>query len=81
MRSDGYSASVRCHYLLDGTVNFAFTIGREEFFIPAGILLKCFLETSDMELYQKIVQSALVVSLQSRKMVPPGRTHAKSLLG
>lgn len=28
-----------------------------EYFIPAGILLKCFLETSDRELYAKLVGS------------------------
>lgn len=28
-----------------------------EYFIPAGILLKCFLEVSDRELYDKLVQS------------------------
>lgn len=38
---------MRCHYLTDGTVNFAFTMRRAEYFIPAGILLKCFLEVSD----------------------------------
>ena len=30
----------------DGTVNFALTMRRAEYFIPAGILLKCFLEVS-----------------------------------
>lgn len=44
VRPDHSSATVRCHYLTDGTVNFAFTMRRAEYFIPAGILLKCFLE-------------------------------------
>jgi hypothetical protein len=44
VRPDQSSATVRCHYLTDGTVNFAFTMRRAEYFIPAGILLKCFLE-------------------------------------
>lgn len=61
VRGDEQSATVRCHYLTDGTVNFAFTIRRSEYFIPAGVLLKCFMEVSDRELYDKIVQSALVV--------------------
>lgn len=52
------SAQVRCHYLTDGTVNFAFTVRRSEYFIPAGILLKCFLETTDKELFRKLVGSA-----------------------
>lgn len=62
MRDDEQSATVRCHYLTDGTVNFAFTIRRSEYFIPAGVLLKCFMEVSDKELYEKLVKSALVVS-------------------
>jgi len=44
VQSDQSSATVRCHYLVDGTVNFALTMRRAEYFIPAGILLKCFLE-------------------------------------
>jgi len=52
------SAQVRCHYLTDGTVNFAFTVRRSEYFIPAGILLKCFLETTDKEIFRKLVGSA-----------------------
>lgn len=62
VRDDEQSATVRCHYLTDGTVNFAFTIRRSEYFIPAGVLLKCFMEVSDKELYEKLVKSALVVS-------------------
>ncbi len=44
VRPDQSSATVRCHYLVDGTVNFALTMRRAEYFIPAGLLLKCFLE-------------------------------------
>ena len=40
VRPDQSSATVRCHYLTDGTVNFAFTMRRAEYFIPAGVLLK-----------------------------------------
>ena len=61
------SAQVRCHYLTDGTVNFAFTVRRSEYFIPAGILLKCFLETTDKELFRKLVGSAA----QVRTAIPP----------
>jgi DNA-directed RNA polymerase I subunit RPA2 len=41
VRPDQSSATVRCHYLTDGGVNFAFTMRRAEYFIPVGILLKC----------------------------------------
>ncbi|PNW80548.1 hypothetical protein CHLRE_07g322176v5 [Chlamydomonas reinhardtii] len=58
VRPDQSSATVRCHYLTDGTVNFAFTMRRAEYFIPAGVLLKCFLEVSDRELYGKLVSGS-----------------------
>lgn len=35
---------MRCHYLQDGTINFAFTLRKAEYFIPAGLLLKCFFQ-------------------------------------
>eukprot|EP00873_Tetraselmis_striata_P041965 jgi/Tetstr1/462229/TSEL_000628.t1 len=58
VRPDQSSATVRCHLLKDGTVNFAFTVNRAEYFIPLGILLKCFLEVTDHEVYEKIMSSA-----------------------
>ena len=58
VRPDQSSATVRCHYLTDGTVNFAFTFRRAEYFIPAGVLLKCFIEVSDRELFDKIMSGA-----------------------
>ena len=68
VRPDQSSATVRCHYLTDGTVNFAFTMRRAEYFIPAGILLKSLMETSDRELYDKIMAGAA-----------PGSGHAAFL--
>ena len=58
VRPDESSLTNRCHYLVDGTAVFAITIRRAEYFIPAGILLKCFLEVSDKEIYEKLVGSA-----------------------
>jgi len=58
VRPDETSATVRCHYLTDGAVNFAFAIRRAEFFIPVGVLLKCFVEASDRELFGYLVASA-----------------------
>ena len=46
---------MRCHYLTDGTVNFAFTVRRQEFFVPVGILFKCFMEVSDKEMSEKLM--------------------------
>lgn len=61
VRPDAFSMTNRCHYMVDGTAVFAITIRRAEYFIPAGILLKCFLEVSDKELYDKLVASATAV--------------------
>ena len=44
VRPDQSAITFRCHYLSDGMVNAAFVIRRQEYFIPAGVLLKCFLE-------------------------------------
>lgn len=53
VRPDQSSATVRCHYLTDGGVNFAFTMRRAEYFIPVGILLKCFVEVSPVRACRK----------------------------
>lgn len=58
VRPDESSMTNRCHYLVDGTAVFAITIRRAEYFIPAGILLKCFAEVSDKEIYDTLVGSA-----------------------
>lgn len=58
VRPDESSLTNRCHYLADGTAVFAITIRRAEYFIPAGVLLKCFMEISDKEIYDKLVGSA-----------------------
>ncbi|EIE18402.1 beta and beta-prime subunits of DNA dependent RNA-polymerase, partial [Coccomyxa subellipsoidea C-169] len=55
VRRDETSATVRCHYLKDGSASFAFTIGRAEYFVPVGVLLKCFLEASDRELFSRLI--------------------------
>ncbi|KAL6767395.1 hypothetical protein ACKKBF_B35095 [Auxenochlorella protothecoides x Auxenochlorella symbiontica] len=58
VRPDESSLTNRCHLLTDGTAVFAITLRRAEFFIPAGILLKCFLDVSDKELFDMLVLGA-----------------------
>lgn len=58
VRPDESSLTNRAHYLADGSVVFALTIRRAEYFIPAGILLKCFSEASDKEIFDKLVSTA-----------------------
>ena len=71
VRPDETSATVRCHYLRDGTAKFAFTVGRAEFFIPVGILLKCFVEASDKELFTKLLATIPQDQGEPRKLTPP----------
>lgn len=58
VRPDESSLTSRCHYLVDGTAVFAITLRRAEYFVPAGILLKCFVDLSDKEVYELLVQGA-----------------------
>lgn len=53
---------MRCHYMRTGTVTFTFSIRRREFFMPAGVLLKCFIEASDRELFGHLVSTCPAVS-------------------
>lgn len=73
VRADEASATVRCHFLVDSTVNFAFTIRRAEYFIPAGVLLKCFLDVSDRELFAQLLALAPQVCCQAE-------VHRRSLI-
>lgn len=69
VRPDESSLTNRCHYLADGTVVFAITIRRAEYFLPAGILLKCFLDVSQRELYLKLIESASPLGVQHASFV------------
>lgn len=57
VRADEVSATVRCHYLRTGAVNFTFVIRRREFFLPAGVVLKCLMDASDREIFHHLVAS------------------------
>ena len=80
VKVDETSATVRCHYLTDGNINFAFTIRRSEYFIPAGLLLKCFLEVSDCELYDRLVGAAPKVEFESQIILLQRALHCEYLL-
>ena len=62
-----YGATIRCvasdqtvrnvtvHYLSDGTATVRFTIRRREFLVPAAVMMKALVETSDREIYDKVL--------------------------
>lgn len=56
VRKDQSSQTITLHYLSDGNCNVRFILGRQEFFIPIVILLKSLIETTDKEIYLKIIQ-------------------------
>ena len=66
VRPDETSATVRCHYMSNGMVTFTFTIRRREFFMPAGVLLKCFMETTERELFRNLLAACPTVRLLTR---------------
>jgi len=61
--------------LTDGTANFAFTVRRQEFFVPVGILLKCFLEVSDRELSEKLMACCAEVRTQQQSLLYGKHEH------
>lgn len=55
VRNDESSITNRCHYLVDGGVVFSIVLNRSEYFVPAGVLLKCFWDVSDKEIYESVL--------------------------
>jgi DNA-directed RNA polymerase I subunit RPA2 len=51
VRPDQSGITITFHYLTDGTVMARFTVRRQEFFLPAVLLLKALVDTSDREVY------------------------------
>lgn len=56
VRPDQTSSIAVAHYLSTGDVCFAFTISKNQFFIPAGLLLKAMRNSTDKEIFDRIVQ-------------------------
>lgn len=57
VRPDQSAITVTLHYLSDGSCNLRFSCKKQEFFVPATMLLRCFKPgVSDMEIYNHILQ-------------------------
>ena len=56
VKRDATSSTNVLHYLTGGLVNFRFAMRRQEFFIPAGVLLKALIETTDRSIYESLIQ-------------------------
>jgi len=55
-RDDQTSKTLTLHYLSNGNCNLRFTLRKQEFFIPAYLLLKCFTDSTDEQIFTSIVQ-------------------------
>ena len=51
---DEHSGTVRVHYLSDGSARMAFVYRRQEYFIPAGLIIRALAEISDREVQAAI---------------------------
>ena len=56
VRDDLFTQTVTLHYLSDGNCMFRFILRRGEIFVPAIIILKCFKEVTDKDLYHRLVR-------------------------
>ena len=55
VRGDQTSQTLIAHYMSNGAVNIRIVIRKSEYFIPAAILLQSLVDTSDREIFEKIV--------------------------
>lgn len=54
VQPDLTSKTVTLHYLTNGSCNLRFAHRKQEFFIPAGLLLKCFIPSTDRQIFDQI---------------------------
>eukprot|EP00727_Mastigamoeba_balamuthi_P005578 m51a1_g164 putative dna-directed rna polymerase i subunit (1144) ;mRNA; f:530198-534292 len=57
MRSDSTTQSITVHYLSSGEVTLRFIFRKQEFFIPAVLLLKAMTGISDRAIYERLVMN------------------------
>jgi DNA-directed RNA polymerase I subunit RPA2 len=56
------------HFVTTGTAKYMFNVGKELFFVPAIMILKCLSSRSDADIYAKLIQgkspaSTLIVEM------------------
>lgn len=55
VRGDQTSVTITLHYLLNGNAMLRFSLKRQEFFIPAVLILKGLRETTDREIFENVL--------------------------
>jgi len=91
VKKDATSSTNVLHYLTGGLINFRFALRRQEFFIPAGVLLKALIDTTDRSVYESLVQGdqantfltnhTELLLREAQKFVPGGRYECLAFLG
>nr|AOE43177.1 RNA polymerase I second largest subunit [Coremiostelium polycephalum] len=56
VRPDRTSTTNTLHYISDGQITFRFLYRRQEYFLPATLLLKALCDTTEKEIYEQLVQ-------------------------
>ena len=59
VREDLTSQSLTLHYVSDGNIFARIMLRKQEFLIPVIILLRAFVNCSDLNIYNKIIQGIL----------------------
>ena len=69
VRPDQTSQTNVLHYLADGNVMFRFSWRKNEYLIPAMMILKALVETNDREIFEGIVGPAVSKDLEAKQFV------------
>nr|WCZ58694.1 DNA-directed RNA polymerase I subunit RPA2 [Seculamonas ecuadoriensis] len=56
VRPDQSAVNNLLHYLTDGEVLLAFTMAKQQFYLPVTLILKALKETTDREVYDRVLQ-------------------------
>ena len=67
--NDEHSSTIRLHYMRNGSLKVAFQHRREEFFIPAGLVLRSLVACSDAELHERACMELLGTSSHEETFV------------
>jgi len=77
VRNDQSALTVTVHYLETGSLNVRFVHRKQEFFIPAVLVLKALTGMTDREIYEKITQNdpeAAFISERAELMIREAKT-------
>ncbi|CAM6092481.1 unnamed protein product [Calypogeia fissa] len=70
VRPDQSSVTMRLYYLNHGSANLGFSLRKQEFLIPVGIILKALIDTNEREIFEHL-----------RSIEPDEQSNTKGVLG